>query len=337
MRIALFLLAIFSLSSCANEEYNLTGNAQGTTFNITYHGDKAADFSREVEVILLSMDASLSLWKDESFLSKVNAMTGTKIGVPSDDKFFIPMLTKSRDVYTESKGYFDPSLYPLIKAWGFGAVDKVKEIPDVNALKQQCGFGVYDAYIANVGPERLFIKAPGRQFDFNGIAQGYTVDVIANMLELNGVSDYMIELGGELITSGLKKDGSKWRIGIDDPVAGSPLLQEERKVRREIQLSDKALATSGSYRKFYERDGKKYSHTIDPFTGSPVNHQVLSVTVLMDECALADAYATAFMCMGLEKTKAFLAQHTNMGIEVFIIYNQDDELQEYATGRFKET
>lgn len=331
LTLSVFILLL--LASCARgpEETVLQGTAQGTTFTIRYHGERAGDYSDEVGQILRDMDQSLSLWVEDSFLSEVNAMSGDKIGLPSGEVYFSEVLGLSKEVYASTDGAFDPSIYPLVKAWGFGAkaYDQVEE-PNVDSLMSLTGFDTYDAYLAKVGPEVIFNKKEGLQLDFNGIAQGYTVDVLGRMLRDNGVTDFMIEVGGEILTSGHKIDGSDWRIAIDKPTDG------ERALQATIQISDRALATSGSYRKYWIKDGKRYSHTIDPKTGRPVDHQMLSVTVVMDDAARADGYATAFMVMGVEETKAFVEARAELGIEVYLIYEQEGELKVYQTGRFEE-
>jgi len=276
------------------------------------------------------MDVSLSLWVDDSFLSKANAIEGDKIGIPHSDLYFEEVLGISKEVHGRTDGAFDPSIYPLVKAWGFGAkaFDKM-ETPNLDSLSSLTGFDTYDAYIAHVGGEKIFNKKIGLQLDFNGVAQGYTVDVIGRLLKEKGATDFMIEVGGEVLTAGHKLDGTEWRIAIDKPTDG------KREMQATIDITDRALATSGSYRKYWLKDGKRYSHTIDPKTGHPVDHQVLSVTTVMDDAGRADAYATAFMVMGLERTKDFLSRHRGYNIEVYIIYEEEGELKVFQTGRFK--
>jgi thiamine biosynthesis lipoprotein len=165
----------------------------------------------------------------------------------------------------------------------------------------------------------IYIKKKASKFDFNAIAQGYSVDVIADYLNSLGINNYMVEVGGELKTKGVNSKHEPWKIGIDKPIENSKPGEQEFQII--AGLTNKSLATSGNYRKFYEKDGIKYSHTINPKTGKPVQHQLLSTTVVTDNCALADAYATAFMVMGVDETKLFLKQHKDLNLSVYLIYS----------------
>ena len=169
--------------------------------------------------------------------------------------------------------------------------------------------------------------------DFNAIAQGYTVDVLASFLDSKGISNYMVEVGGELRAKGTKLNDSSWTVGIEQPnespAEGSPLFAV-------VNIKDKSLATSGNYKKFYVEEGKKYAHIIDPFTGYPAKHNLLSATVIADDCMTADAYATSFMVMGLEKSKQFLLEHKELGLDVFFIYDENGVLKKYTSKNFEE-
>jgi thiamine biosynthesis lipoprotein len=169
--------------------------------------------------------------------------------------------------------------------------------------------------------------------DFNAIAQGYSVDVLAYFLERKGISNYMVELGGEVIAKGKKNDKEYWKIGIDQP---NETTTEDRPLQAIVRLRDKALATSGNYRKFYEENGQKYSHIIHPKTGYPAKHNLLSATVISDECMTADAYATAFMVMGLERSKQFLAENKALKLEVHFIYSENDTWKTFTSESLKE-
>jgi thiamine biosynthesis lipoprotein len=169
------------------------------------------------------------------------------------------------------------------------------------------------------------------QLDFNGIAQGYSVEKLASLFNDQNIDSYMIELGGEIKTKGKKKDGTYWKIGVDKPV--SP--DKERQLQAVLTLKNQSVATSGSYRKFYEQDGERFSHTIDPKTGKPVTHNLLSTTVVMDDCTLADAYATAFMVMGTDKTKEFLQSNPDLKMEVYLIYDEAGEFKTWMSEGMK--
>lgn len=330
------ILILFNLvlSSCAEprpEEYHLKGNAQGTTFSIRYHGESAEDFSEEIASILTEFDKSLSLWRDDSYLSKVNNSQDSLIEIPASDEFFIPVFEASRRINRQTQGAFDPSIYPLVKAWGFGAIPPDSDsIPDVDSLMNHFHIGDWQMNISDIGPARALNKPARTQLDFNGIAQGYSVDVLAEFLSSKGLNDYMVEIGGELIAKGHSTDGSPWTIGIDRPQDG------ERELAEVLELENAAIATSGSYRKYKERNGKRYSHCIDPRTGYPVDHTLLSVTVIAPSCMDADAYATAFLVMGVEKTLERLERGLDSKIEVLMIYDEGGENKMKGTGRFSE-
>jgi FAD:protein FMN transferase len=180
----------------------------------------------------------------------------------------------------------------------------------------------------------LIKDTPQVMLDFNAIAQGYTVDVLASFLDSKGISNYMVEVGGELRAKGTKLNDSSWTVGIEQP---NESFTEGSSLFAAINIKDKSLATSGNYKKFYVEDGKKYAHIIDPFTGYPAKHNLLSATVIADDCITADAYATSFMVMGLEKSKQFLSEHKDLGLEVFFIYDENGVLKKYTSKKFEES
>lgn len=302
------IFAVVFLLSCggrktSREMINYNGYAQGTTFSITY--DKSAgDLSSEIDAVFQRIDASMSLYIDGSLISRING--NDSIGSIDDDFRFVFNLSKR--IYEESEGAFDPTVYPLIQFWGF---DKEKFIrPEkidavlIDSLKKHVGFGKWK--LDKGGIHKPYLAS----IDFNAIAQGYTVDIIATVLDQHSVLNYMVEVGGEVRVKGINPEGKLWKIGIDKPIDNP----ETRELIAIARLDDEALATSGSYRKFYEKDGIKYSHTIDPATGYPVTHSLVSVSVFAPTCAEADAYATAFMVMGVEKTKSFVASKPELSV-----------------------
>ena len=328
MRYLTLILSFLLLLSCAKtpEYFELDGNAQGTTFHIKYHGASAVDLSKEVAASLTEIDESLSLWRPDSFISQLNARKDSMMGIPENDKHFLNNFKKSKTIFNESAGAFDPSVYPLVKAWGFGAIaPDSDEVPNVDSLKKAHSIGGFNVILGEVGAQEILLLPSGMQLDFNAIAQGYSVDVVAELLEKNGLTDYMVEIGGELRASGARADGQPWRVGIDSPVDG------ERSLIKEVEVKNESLATSGNYRKAVIRDGKRYSHTIDPLSGYPVTHNLLSATVVTQDCASADAYATVCMVLGTEKALAF-AKKKNL--EVYLISEEDGAFKETGTGRF---
>lgn len=325
----LSLVVILSLSSCAEEKqnhypnlrYEINGEAQGTTYNIVYFTNDLVVQKFQVDSILDEIDQAASVWKDSSLISEFNNSSEKHFILPkTSNTYFVDNFKMCKEVYKNTNGAYNPTVGELVNAWGFGF--KNKENMDsvvVDSLLQSVGFtdNIMQLIIPQTGKPFITKSNPNTQLDYNGIAQGYSVDVLAAFFKKAGISNFMIEVGGELIANGRKSDGSFWKIGIDKPTDSN----NERQLAATIKLDNKAVATSGNYRKFYEKDGIKYAHTIDPFTGFPVQHSLLSVTLIMNNCGLADAYATAFMVMGFDKAKALIESKPELGIEAYFIYN----------------
>ncbi|NNC83975.1 MAG: FAD:protein FMN transferase [Flavobacteriales bacterium] len=333
-RTAFFCFSFLLLMvACAprDEMTQLTGKAQGTTFSIKYHGESAPDLSEEVSRVLEEIDLSMNLWREDSFISEINNSGDSLLQIPSKDVHFIPVFKSSYEVFRRTKGAFDPTVYPLVKVWGFGAIPPDADtIPSVESLLAHHHIGEWKMHIAAIGPEIALVKPAETQVDFNGIAQGYSVDALGALLEEEGIQNYMIELGGEVLVKGQKLDGSPWSIGIEKPQEG------EREILKKLELHDESIATSGSYRKYQERDGKRFSHCIDPRSGYPVNHSLLSVTVIAPTAMEADAYATAFLVMGVEESLAMLNKGLGESMEVLFIYDENGENRMKGTGRFSD-
>ena len=307
------------LAACTSSRSDLVileGEAQGTTFNIKYRDAERRDLSLPVDSILRSMDQSLSLWVEGS---TVNAFNAARETFTSDDPHFRIMVSRSMQLWRATDGAFDPTVLPLVQAWGLGrkgaaaldtlAVDSILAFTgmDLIAVDERWRDGRADV------PTVTYRKFhPGVRFDPNGIAQGYTVDVIAFMLEAAGITDYMVEVGGELRTRGTNQHGEVWKIQIDKPVEGDAHVRQTV-----LPLAGRSLATSGNYRKFIEVDGRRYGHTIDPRTGRPAMNALLSATIIADDCATADALATAMLVMGPEDAQHWLAR--NHGVEAYLI------------------
>lgn len=311
MRILVLLISVLLLSACSNyQKVAFMGEAQGTYYAITYYDESGRLLQTEIDSLLKEFDMMASLWQPQSTISLVNENRPVELG-----KEFIEIFNQAKQVSAKTKGAFDITVGPLTNAWGFWFREKI----DVN---QQ----VLDSLLPLVGFEQVRIEngrvikeKPGIHFDFNAIAQGYSVDMVADFLESKGIHKYLIDIGGEVLAGGRKPGGEQWKVGIEKPV-DEPI--GSRELEAIVFLNDKALATSGSYRKFYVEDGVKYSHTIDPRTGYPVQHSLLSVSVLAKDCVTADAYATAFMVMGLEESIAFLKEQDEL--EAFFIYSDED-------------
>jgi len=308
--IPLSLFILFLLASCNSPSntklVKLWGEAQGTTYSIKYIEKDAVDYQTEIDSILKDIDNSLSTYIPASIISKVNQGDSNIVL----DKYFIDVFRKSVEVAERTDGAFDPT------AWGFGFTEGASDI-DSALIDSLLNYVNYK--LIRLGNNKITKDKPEAMLDFNAIAQGYTVDVLADFLESKGIDNYLIELGGEIKARGKNQDEKWWKIGIDKPVENI----DEREIEAVIELKNKALATSGSYRKFYEKDGIKYSHTIDPKTGYPVQHSLLSATVDENDCMTADAYATAFMVMGMEKARAFLKENKDLNLEVYFIYSNE--------------
>lgn len=320
----LFGLLAFSCGKEKPDYLTLSGKAQGTTFNITYQDSLGRDFSQPVDSLFRLIDKSMSLWDSTSVISRINR-NEPNVQV---DEHFAAVFQKAKDVSEITGGSFDVTVGPLVKAWGF-SVKKGLPPPDpvqVDSLRQLIGF-------QKIRLENGILQKadPHMEIDFNAIAQGYTVDLISDFLEENGLKNYLVEIGGEVRTSGINDRAEAWKIGIDKPVENEK--EGSRPLQTTVALSGKSLATSGSYRKFVVREGKKFSHAIDPKTGYPITHNLLSVSVIASDCATADAYATAFLVMGMEKAMGMVVRG---GLEIYCIYaDETGALQVRATPGFQ--
>ncbi len=307
-RSAIFLLVVLAACTPRPEPVKVVGNAQGTYYSITYFDQQNRNFNRAFDSLLDAFDQSVSLWVPQSVLSRINNNDTAVIA----DKWFIDNFNLSQQVAKATDGAFDCTVEPLVSAWGFG-FDESSQVDSVmvDSLMQFVGYKKVKLEDGKI------IKTDSRlKIDFNAIAQGYSVDVIATFLEGKGIKNYLIDVGGEVKAKGEKPEGLPWRVGIEKPAEHK---EDDRVLKAVIGLHNKSVATSGSYRKYYEKDGLRYSHTIDPVTGFPVMHTLLSVSVVMDNTALADAYATSFMVMGFEKAKQYVEADSTM--EAFFIYS----------------
>ena len=350
-KIYYFLIAITLLSACgegtpkAKEEIKpqvVQGEAQGTTYSIVYYDSIGTTeiLKHAVDSILHDFDMSLSSWEPASLISELNNTDSASLTFDDHFNFFTEVFKRSREIYLATDGAFDPTVSPLVNAWGFGFKNKEKmDSAKVDSLLPYVGFSYENIRLSKtnedpLSPERILMKLnPFIQLDFNAIAQGFSVDVLAEYMKHSGYNSFMIELGGEVYAEGIKPNGEKWRIGIDEPKED----YTERTLNSVATISNEAIATSGNYRKFYIENGVKYAHTIDPKTGFPVKHSLLSATVVANECWRADAMATAFMVMGPEKSIDYMRTHTQSGLDVYFIYNDDKgEMKTYVSSGMQE-
>ncbi len=278
----------------------------GTIYNITYQNDK--NLKKEIEDELHKVDNSLSPFNKQSIISKINRNENVIA-----DEMFTNVFTLAEQISSETNGAFDITVAPLVNAWGFGFENKINPTKEtIDSLKQLIGYKRVSLIDGKIKKEDQRIM-----LDCSAIAKGYASDVIADFLRSKGINNFMVEIGGEIVTSGINDKRLPWKIGVTKPIDDS--LNTHQELQTVLNVTNKAMATSGNYRNFYYKNGKKYAHTIDPRTGYPVQHSILSATVLANNCATADAYATAFMVMGIDKAKKVLANHNE--IMAYFIYS----------------
>ncbi|GAP68783.1 thiamine biosynthesis lipoprotein ApbE [Bacteroidales bacterium 6E] len=287
------LPAFVFLSACSSRKayiYN-EGPVYGTYYHVVYESPDGTDFHEEIKAKFQEFDLSFSTFNPESVISKINNNQPVEA-----DIWFTRCFEKAQEISDITQGAFDITVAPLVNAWGFGFREKEKVTAElIDSLLQLTGYKKVRLENGQVIKEN-----PGTMLDMSAIAKGYTSDLIADFLKSKGCENYMVEIGGEVVAKGRNAKGLDWKIGISKPDETGLLTSEE--LQAIVKLPDHALATSGNYRNFYVEDGKKYAHTINPATGYPVQHSLLSATVLANDCMTADAFATAFMVMGLEKS-----------------------------------
>ncbi len=322
-RIAFFIGFLALLASCNRgpQKMVLQGEAQGSYYAITYFDEQGRNFQQEIDSIFHAVDVSVNLWVDTSVISKVNRNEEVKL-----DFIFIDNFRIAQKAALLSDGYFDPTISPIVAAWGFSYKHGDTITPQlIDSLKQLVNY-------RNIRIEDgKVVKAnPAMTLDFNAIAQGYTSDLIASFLDSRGIKNYLVDTGGEIMARGEKPNDQPWIVGIEKPADN---WDSEQVVHTRITLRDKGLVTSGSTRKYVERNGKRYSHCIDPKTGYPVEHNVLSVTVLAENSVWADALASICMVMGMEKSLPLIESMN--GVEAYYIYvNEQNTLETFATDGF---
>lgn len=302
----------------------ISGKAQGTTYHITWYTGDSTISRQQIDSILQKIDTSLSIYNPQSLITRFN---NSNSGVDMD-AHFQAVLNKSLETYRQTNGIFDITVQPLVQAWGFGP-KKINTLPDSAAIRslKAC---VSSLNLYTKG-NTLFKKKPCTGIDMNGIAQGYSVDVIAGFLESRGIMNYLVEIGGEIRVKGCKQPGGeKMKIGIEAPAENDFELSMISKV---ISVDSGAITTSGSYRKFYESEGKKITHLIDPRTGYPTCNELISVTVFASDAITADAYDNALMVMGLRKALQFTERRKDIAAH-FIYRTPEGKIADTASRRF---
>ena len=306
----IFSIAIISilLSSCAKKQEYLSydGFIQGTTFHIVFQAQENSIKQKDVDSIFSLINSTFSTYDSTSIISKINRNETQEV-----NQLFVNMFNKSFEVYKKSNGAFDITVGQVVNAWGFGNTDTMNvDSSRIDSLMKYVGFDK-----VKLQNNQIIKSDKNIKIDFNAIAQGYTCDVIADFFESKNLKNYLIEVGGEIRGKGVNDKNEFWKVGIDKPTDNSSI--ENRELQEIVLLENKSIATSGNYRKFYEKDGMRISHTINPKTGFSANQNILSASVVANTCAEADAYATSFMVLGLEKSLEILKQ--NNDLEAYLI------------------
>ena len=322
---------VFMLAGCGNDSVpvKLQGRAIGTTYSIVaYNLPDTLDeqkMQQGVEQVVAGVNSVMSLFNPGSELSRFNAYKGKDWFQVSKELAMVVRTAKTISLLTG--GAFDITVAPLVNLWGFGSdgrPDKVPSEEQIAGAKADIGS---DFVQVRIDPPALKKVKPGISIDLAAIAKGYCVDAVADWLKQAGVSDFMVEIGGEIRTAGTKPGKAPWLIGVEKPTPGG------RAVQAVIELSGRAMATSGDYRNYFEADGKRYSHIIDPDSGKPISHNLVSVSVVEETCSMADALATGLMVLGPEQGIKLAEKHK---LSAFFIIKTDDGFAETATGNFPE-
>lgn len=294
------------------EKQQFFGTTQGSYYSIIYYDEQNRDFSGDFDSIFREIENTLSLWDENSMISRVNRNDESVVL----NQIFIDNFNYAMRAAELSEGYFDPTVGPLVSAWGFHFKDGVEMTPEiVDSLKQFVGY-----HKIKIEDGKVIKENPDMTLDFNAVAQGYTTDMIGDFLLLNGVENFLVDVGGEILAMGNKPNGDLWKVGIEKPAEDK---DAERIVQEIVELKDKSIVTSGNYRKYVERNGKRYSHSIDPNTGFPAANNMLSATIICDDTAWADCLASICMLVGMERAKEILA--TQKDVKAFFIYEEDNK------------
>ena len=309
--LASILTVYFVRRSTTEPQLVIGGRTMGTTYHIIYFDKKERDFSGDVDSLLKVFNESLNTYLPDSEITSFNTGHSLRFGLP----FFQPVLQRSSEITAASHGAFDPTVMPLVNAWGFGPAEAMD--PDSSQVDSVLQFVGFEKIMFNT--DSVWRSDQRVQLDFSAIAKGYGVDVVAAFLKENGIDNLFVEIGGEVVTAGTNINEKRpWQVGILHPNS----TQDDQRFIAFAELKDKALATSGNYFNYRMEDGRKYSHTIDPDTGYPVQREILSASVIAEDCMTADAWATAFMVMGHERAIALL--DSLEGVEAFITYSKSD-------------
>lgn len=296
------------------------GQVYGTFYHVSYHSPE--DLHREIRAEMEKVNVSLSMFNPESVIAKINRGESDET-----DSLFRKMFVKALNVNRATAGAFDITVAPLVNAWGFGFKNDTFPSPrKIDSLLQFVGMDKL-----SLDGDRIVKATPGVEMDASSIAKGLGTDLVAEFFDRKGISDYMVEIGGEIRVKGMNAKRKPWTVGIEKPIDDAS--GQEREISIVVGFTSGALATSGNYRKFYIHEGKKYAHTIDPRSGSPVQREILSASVYTDSCMVADAYATAFMVIGLEAAKELVDK--TPGLEACFMYERDGSMETWMSEGFE--
>jgi len=323
----IFIVFTTILITCKKEEkpqsITLKGFVFGTSYKIMYSGSDK-NHQKSIDSLFYLVNTSLSTYIPTSDISKINKGDTTVVV----DDYFLEVFNKAKIIFKETDGFFDPTVGNLVNSWGFGPKDEINNLSE-DEVKNHMEFVGLDKVTLL---DRKVMKENSKIYlDFNAIAKGYGIDVIGRFLESKKIENYLVEIGGEIRARGKKANGTLWRVGFENPNTDG-----SRSISKLINLSDKSMATSGNYRKFrIAEDGKKYVHTVNPKTGFAIESNLLSVSVIAKkDCADVDAYATAFMAMGLERTIEFLSSHKELEV-ILVFFNKKGEIEEFTTDTYE--
>ncbi|MFV0329083.1 MAG: FAD:protein FMN transferase [Dysgonomonas sp.] len=298
--------------------YNIQGQAEGTSYNIIYQDNQDRDFQPEIEALLADFEKSLSVYDSNSVISRINRNENVEI-----DDYFTTVFTRAKEISAQTDNSFDISAEPLFRAWGFSSQEKCPpNESQIEELKKYIGMDK-----VRIENKHIVKEHPNVILNVNAIAKGYSADIVASFLNEYGCQHYLVEIGGEIRLKGENTQGEAWRIGIDRPAESNPIPGQDLQVI--LQITNKGIATSGNYRQFYIENGQKITHTINPATGYPAKHNLLSTTVIAEDALTADAFATAFMVVGLEKAHEWINQLP--GLDAVFICDEDGEYKMYCT------
>jgi len=323
--IVLFVVVFVRKGNSPGEEVLLTGKTMGPIeYHVKYLSKESVSYQMEVDSVLRAFNQSLSTYVPTSEISRFNQSDSLVF----ETAYMFPVLETSKKVYEMTGGAFDPTVGPLVNAWGFGPNKAPSaDTSKIDSLLRFVGFNKI-----SFTDTKVVKSVPGIYLDFSAVAKGYGVDLLGQFLESKGIEDYMVEIGGEVVCKGKNQKGEWWLIGVDNP----ELDAKSENIAATVMLENRAMATSGNYRNFYELNGKKYAHTIDPSTGRPVAHSLLSASVFAPDCMTADALATACMVMGVEQAVHLF--EGNPELDAILIYHGGDgKIHTHVTSGIKKS